>query len=96
MTDPSGLWTRANDCGRLSLPFARADRRAAALAKCHLAVFVAAFSDRPGRCSHNVLALPPGLDARIAFAPEAPGPAPCLTLRHLPSATHGAPQPQEH
>jgi hypothetical protein len=95
MTDPSGLWTRANDCSRHSLPFARADRRAAGLATGHLAVVVAAYSDRPGRFSRNVLALPPGPDARIAFIPEAPGPVPCFTLRHLHSATHGAPQPQE-
>ncbi|MCA3445374.1 MAG: hypothetical protein INF93_01440 [Rhodobacter sp.] len=95
MTDPSGLWTLANDCGRHSMPFARADCRAAGLATGHLAFFVAAYSDRPGRCSHNAFALLPGQDARITFIPEAPGAAPCFTLRHLHSATPGAPQPQE-
>lgn len=69
--------------------------RAIGMTAGHPASFVVPQADRPGRFSHTAFAPLPGRDAAITFVPEAPGPAPCFTLRDLHSATHGAPQPQE-
>ena len=59
------------------------------------AFFVALEADQPGRFSRNAFALLPGLDARITFTPEAPGPVPRFILRDLQSATYDAPPLQE-
>ena len=57
----------------------------------HPASFVVSQADRLGRFWHNALALMPGQDAPITFVPEAPHPAPRVTVRDLHSAPHGAP-----
>ena len=55
------------------------------------AFFVALEADQPGRFSQNAFALFPGYPAILTFTPASPGPAPCLTIRDLYSATYGSP-----
>ncbi len=55
-----------------------------------LAPFAALEADVPGRFSDNAFALIPGRDRVIRFVPDAPGPTPAFTLRHLHAATYGA------
>ena len=54
-----------------------------------LALFVALYSDQPGRFSVNAFTLFPGHPATVTFTPARPGETPSFSLRDLHSATYG-------